>query len=142
MRGNSRRHLEKGQVKVSEETKGRYGLGRTGDPVQGSSDGLDILSTTSILGRFELVDKVRTGWTGAVDDIHDEQRRNGDRGGYKDEVGRDAVELKDYYATLIGRRSQPGSPFLLPRAAVSLVALSPHIIYLTIPPALSHRRPN
>jgi hypothetical protein len=79
MRGNSRKHLVKRQVEVSEEVEGRDDLGRTGNSVQGSSDGLDVLPTTSILCGFQLLDKVRTGWTCAIDDIHDDQRWKGDR---------------------------------------------------------------
>src|SRR6266403_859921 len=75
--GNSRKHLVKRRVEVSEDIKGRDGLGRTGDSVQGSSDGLDVLATTSILRGLELLDKVRTC---AIDDIHDDQRGKGDRG--------------------------------------------------------------
>lgn len=70
MPGNSRRHLKR-QVKVSDDVKGRDGLGRTWNPVQGSSDGLDVLPTTSVIGGFELLDKVGSGWTRAVDDIHE-----------------------------------------------------------------------
>jgi hypothetical protein len=70
MPGNSRRHLVKRQVEVSEDIKGGDGLGRTGDSVQGSSDGLDVLPTTSIVRGFQLLDKVRTGGTCAIDDIH------------------------------------------------------------------------
>jgi hypothetical protein len=66
------------EVEVSEDTKGRD-CGRTGNPVQGGSDGLDVLSTTSILGGLQLFDnKVRTGRACAID-IHDDQRWNGDR---------------------------------------------------------------
>lgn len=76
MTGNSRKHLVKRRVEVSEDITGiDDDLGRTGDSVQGSSDGLDVLSTTtSILCGFELLDKVRTGWTCAIDDIHDDPR--------------------------------------------------------------------
>jgi hypothetical protein len=77
--GNSRKHLVKRRVEVSEDMKGRDELGRTGDSVQGSSDGLDVLATTSILRGLQLLDKVRTGWTCAIDDVHDDQRRKGDR---------------------------------------------------------------
>jgi hypothetical protein len=66
--------LVKRRVEVSEDIKGGDELGRTGDSVQGSSDGLDVLPTTSILCGFELLDKVRTGWTCAIDDIHDDPR--------------------------------------------------------------------
>ena len=52
--------------------------GRTGNPVQGSSDGLDVLSTTSILDGLQLFDKVRTGRACAVD-VHDDRER--ERGG-------------------------------------------------------------
>lgn len=70
MLGNLRRHLKR-QVKVSEDVKGRDDLGRTWNSVQGSSDGLDVLPTTSIIGGFEFLDKVGTGWTCAIDDIHE-----------------------------------------------------------------------
>jgi len=79
MPGNSRKRLVKRQVEVSEDIQGREDLGRTGNSVQGSSDGLDVLSTASILRGFELLDIVRTGWTCAIDDIHDDQRWKGDR---------------------------------------------------------------
>ncbi len=71
---NSRKHLVNRQVEVSEDIKGKEGLGRTGHSVQGTSDGLDVLSATSVLRGLELLDKVRTLWTCAVDDIHDDQR--------------------------------------------------------------------
>lgn len=80
MSGNSRKHLVKRRVEVSEDIKGRDDLGRTGNSVQGSPDGFDVLPTTSILRGFQLLDKVRTRWTCAVDDIHDDQRWEGDRG--------------------------------------------------------------
>ena len=80
MPGNSRKRLVKRQVEVSEDIQGREDLGRTGNSVQGSSDGLDVLSAASILRGFELLDIVRTGWTTcAIDDIHDDQRWKGDR---------------------------------------------------------------
>jgi hypothetical protein len=37
---------------VSEDIKGRDDVGRTRNSVQGGSDGLDVLATTSILGGF------------------------------------------------------------------------------------------
>lgn len=77
--GYLRKHLVKRRVEVSEDIKGGDELGRTGDSVQGSSDGFDVLAPTSILRGFELLDKVRSGWTCAIDDIHDDQRRKGDR---------------------------------------------------------------
>jgi hypothetical protein len=79
MPGNSRKHLVKRQVEVSEDIKGRDGLGRTGDSVQGSSDGLDVLPTTSIVRGFQLLDKVRTRGTCAIDHIHVDRRWKGDR---------------------------------------------------------------
>ena len=58
---------------MSERNKGRDCLGRTWNPVQGSFDGFDVLSTraTSIFDSFELFDELRTEWTCAVDEIHD-----------------------------------------------------------------------
>jgi hypothetical protein len=74
---NSRKLLEERQVGVSEDIKGRDRLGRTGDPVQGGSDWFDVLSATSVLGGFELLDKMRAGWACAVD-IHKVERRPGE----------------------------------------------------------------
>jgi hypothetical protein len=65
-----------GEDEVSGDIKGRDGLGRTGNPVQGSSDGLDVLSTPSVLHGLEFLDKVWTGWACAVE-IHEDQRWNG-----------------------------------------------------------------
>lgn len=79
MPGNSRKHLVKRQVEVSEDIKRRDDLGRTGNSVQGSSDGLDVLPTTSVLCGFQLLDKVRTGRTCAIDDVHADERREGRR---------------------------------------------------------------
>jgi len=49
------------------------GIASTGNPVQGSFDWFDILSTraTSIFDGFQLLDELRTGRTSAVDEIHD-----------------------------------------------------------------------
>jgi hypothetical protein len=80
MQGNSRKHLVKRQVEVSEDIKRIDDLRRTGNPVQGSSDGLDVLPTTSILCGLQLLDKVRTGRTCAIDNIHGDQRREGSPG--------------------------------------------------------------
>ena len=70
-------HLGRREVEVSEDIKGRGDVGRTWNSVQGSSDGLDVLPTTSIVCGFQLLDKVGTGWTCAIDDIHGDQRRKG-----------------------------------------------------------------
>lgn len=74
---NSRKLLEGRKVGVSEDIIGRKRLGLTGDPVQGSSDGFDVLSTASVVGGFELLDKMRAGWGCAVD-IHKVERRPGE----------------------------------------------------------------
>ena len=58
-------------------SRGIDDLGRTGNSIQGSSDGLDVLPTTSIVCGLELLDIVRTGWTCAIDDIHSDQRWKG-----------------------------------------------------------------
>ena len=71
---NSRKHLERKAAGVSGREEGREStLGRTGNPVQGSFDWFDILSTraTSIFDGFQLLDELRTGRTSAVDEIHD-----------------------------------------------------------------------
>ena len=70
---DSRKHLDRRTIGVSERNKGKDSLGRTWNPVQGSFDGFDVLSTgaTSIFDGFELLDELRTGWTSAVDEIHD-----------------------------------------------------------------------
>ena len=70
---DSRKHLERRAIEVSERNKGKDGLGRTWNPIQGRFDGFDVLSTgaTSIFDGFELFDKLRTGWTSAVDEIHE-----------------------------------------------------------------------
>jgi len=69
---DSRKHLERGTIGVSEGDKGKDSLGRTWNSVQGSFDGFDVLSAgaASIFDGFELFDKLRTGWTSAVDEIH------------------------------------------------------------------------
>lgn len=77
---NAHKHLVKRRVEVSEDIKDREDVGRTGDSVQGRSDGLDVLTTTSILCGLELLDKVGTGWTCAIDDVHGGQRRKGRAG--------------------------------------------------------------
>jgi len=56
---------------VSGKRNGEESIGLTGNPVQGSFDWFDILSPTSVFDSFELLDKLRTGWTSAVGDIHD-----------------------------------------------------------------------
>jgi hypothetical protein len=53
------------------------GIASSGDPVQGGSDWFDVLSATSVLGGFELLDKMRAGWACAVD-IHKVERRPGE----------------------------------------------------------------
>jgi hypothetical protein len=79
MPGNARKHLvRRDRLKVGEDIKDGEDLGLTGNSVQGSSDGLDVLPTASVLGRFELLDKVRSGWSCAIDDVHDDQRGKGD----------------------------------------------------------------
>lgn len=76
---NSRKHLVKRQTKVSEDTKGRDDRRRTRNSVQGGSDGFDVLPTASIIRGFQLLDKVGTGWTCAIDDVHEDPRWRGDR---------------------------------------------------------------
>lgn len=122
--------------------QGQRRLGRTGDPVQGSSDWLDVLSTTSVVGGFELLDEMRALWGCAVD-IHKVERRVSSKSEVKGGAACAIVNRVDY-GTLIGPRSQAASPtpFLLPRATTLLVALPPISPLPTIPPALSHSHPN
>jgi hypothetical protein len=92
---------ENGGCEVSGRStdKGRDGLGRTWNPIERSFDGFDVLSTraTSIVDGFQLLDKLRTGWTSAVDEIHDSKKRgerSPGRGEWESEVkGKDRVRL-------------------------------------------------
>jgi hypothetical protein len=147
MPGNSRKHLVKRQVEVSEGTKGRDDVGRTGDSVQGSSDGLDVLPTTSILCGLQLLDKVGTGWTCAIDDIHCDQRRKGRPG-----EGIRSGEVKGRDGNACGMSSRRllrysigpvciSNSISSPRATVLLV-ITISLDYPTMPPALSSSLPN
>jgi hypothetical protein len=68
---------ETGQAKVSKDIEGSDDRRRTRNSVQGGSDGFDVLPTTSIVRGFQLLDKVGTGWTCAIDDVHEDPRWRG-----------------------------------------------------------------